>query len=417
MIGLARLLRLPGSRRAPMDYEKAKRLARAKSPRRRRALAERTDLQPELLYFLAEDGDAGVRRAIADNGKTPVPADLILARDSDEEVRATLAHKIARLAPDLAPEVRHKAGEAVLDVLRVLVRDEVPRIRRIIANALKSASNVPAELVQRLARDRDIGVAGPVLEFSPLLSDEVILEIIRSQPVQGAIQAISKRNGLGEELTDAIAGADDEAAITALLNNSSAQIREQTLDSLVERAADVPDWHGPLVRRPRLSQRAIAGLAEFVAAALLHDLLRHDDIDPATARVVGAAVRTRIREDGEGGDALTPQERADRMEAAGALTEEAILDALGKGDRAFAAAGLAALARVPLEVIQKAVSMESAKGLTAFAWKAGLNMRAAVELQQHLARIAPPEVLRARNGTDYPMTQEDMRWQLDFFGG
>lgn len=425
MIGLARLFKRSGSGRAPMEYEKAKRLAGDKSPKRRRALAGRDDLQPEILYFLAEDSDAEVRRAIAENEKTPTPADLILARDSDDEVRATMAHKIARLAPNLAPAAQEQANQAVFEVLQVLARDELPRIRRIIAEALKRAPNVPADVVQRLARDPDILVARPMLEFSPLLSDEMILEIIRSQPVQGAIEAISGRDGLGEDISDAIVAVDDEAAITALLSNTSAQIREETLDSLVDRAVDVPGWHGPLVRRPKLSPRAIAGLAEFVADTLLHELQRRDDIDPATAKVVGAAVRTRIREDGgtaaetgttDSGEVLTPEERAEQLARDGALDEDVIVDALGKGDRAFAAAGLAALARVPLEAVQQAVSMESTKGLTAFAWKAGLKMRTAVELQLRLARIAPSEVLRAKEGTDYPMSQEDMRWQLEFFG-
>ena len=52
-------------------YENTKRLARDDDPEVRAGLAERQDLQPEILYFLAEDDSAKVRCRIAANLKTP----------------------------------------------------------------------------------------------------------------------------------------------------------------------------------------------------------------------------------------------------------------------------------------------------------------------------------------------------------
>ena len=49
------------------EYEDAKRLARSDDVNARRKLALRADMRPEILYFLAEDKDAQVRRAIAGN--------------------------------------------------------------------------------------------------------------------------------------------------------------------------------------------------------------------------------------------------------------------------------------------------------------------------------------------------------------
>lgn len=45
-----------------------------------------------------------VRREIAANSTTPVQADLILASDTDDEVRCAVAGKIARLAPEMTDE-------------------------------------------------------------------------------------------------------------------------------------------------------------------------------------------------------------------------------------------------------------------------------------------------------------------------
>ncbi len=410
-----------------IDYQKAKMLAGADSTRQRRKLAKRTDVQPEILYFLAEDSDPEIRRAIAGNGATPPQADLILARDADNEVRCGLAHKIARLAPQLDSDEQDRVYQMVSEVLEILARDELPKVRRILAEELKHTDKVPAAVVETLARDEDAAVAAPILEFSPLLSDELLLQIIAGGPVKGALGAISRRNGIGTQVADAIVGGDDETAVASLLANPSAQIREETLDSLVERAENVSAWHKPLVRRPSLSQRAMKRLSEFVADSLLEDLAAREDIDEETTRMVSEAVRLRIRKapvadesDAEGRKVsadVTPQQRARELHDAGKLDEEMILEGLGKGDRAFVSAALSLLAGVAPEMVQKIASMESAKGIIAMAWKAGFSMRTAVQLQLRLVRIAPTKVMNPKNGVDYPLTAEEMNWQLEFFAG
>ena len=409
--------RSTGNRRQ-MPYERAKRMAGDAAPLTRQRLAARRDVQPEILYYLSEDADAGVRRAVAANKFSPTQADQALVRDSDDEVRCKLARKIARFAPQLDDEEQGRIGDIVFEIVDVLARDELPRVRAILSDELSNAANVPATVIEHLARDRDSEIAAPVLEFSPLLNDEVLAEIIASRPVRGALQAISRRRGLSGDVCDAIVEVDDEKAITALLSNDSAQIREETLDWLIDRAADIPEWHAPLVDRPALSQGNITQLAQFVADALLDKLVARSDIDSDTAHTVAKAVRTRLQHGGAAGAVgdHSPQARAEQMQRAGTLDETAVLDAVGKGDRVFATAALAALAGVPVEVIQKAVSLESAKGVIALAWQAGLGMRTAVQLQLRLAHIAPDSVLRPKDGTEYPMTAEDMRWQIEFFG-
>jgi hypothetical protein len=83
------------------DYVEAKRLASHKDPAVRRRLASRTDVEPEILYFLAEDDDQDVRREAAANPAMPRQADLLLVDDVDDDVRLELARKIGRLAPEL----------------------------------------------------------------------------------------------------------------------------------------------------------------------------------------------------------------------------------------------------------------------------------------------------------------------------
>jgi hypothetical protein len=78
---------------------------------------------------------------------------------------------------------------------------------------------------------------------------------------------------------------------------------------------------------------------------------------------------------------------------------------------------LALMAELPSKVVAKSVSMASAKGMVAVAWKASLSMKTAALLQIRLARIPPGNVLQARSGGEFPLTEDEMLWQLDFLAG
>lgn len=408
-----------------LSYDESKRLARDGDREVRARLAGREDVRPEVLYFMAEDDSAEVRGYIAANVSTPRQADLILARDRDEVVRETLARKIETLLPELDADEQAQAHKYLVEVIEILAQDQVTRVRQIIAETLKEVASAPSHVIQRLARDAAEVVACPVLEFSPLLSDQDLLEIIEGGSNSGRLSAISRRQGVGEQVTDAIVATEDEAAIAALLDNDSAQIREEALDGLVAAALEVSAWHEPLVRRPRLPASAARKLAGFVASSLLDLLNARDDLDRDTARLVAREVERRIQEEAEeadrkgietaADDGETAEKRAQRIFEAGELDDQVLTRALNGGDRGLVRHGLALRANLPLSLIDHVLAAHSAKGVTALAWKAGCAMRFASQLQLRLGGIAPNQVLNPRGGTDYPLSEEEMDWQLDFF--
>ncbi|MEJ2121191.1 MAG: DUF2336 domain-containing protein [Alphaproteobacteria bacterium] len=405
-------------------YEKAKKIAQRGDAKARRKLAEREDVQPELLYYLAEDDEPEVRRAIAQNAATPPHADFILATDLHESVREGLAGKLAGLVPDLDGATFGRLHKLTRQTIATLARDELPRVRAIMSEALSELDGkVPEELrklVQALAADEVLEVASPVLERSPLLSERDILSIITSGPPDGALAIVAKRAGLGESLADFVVEHGDENAVTQLLANESAQIREETLDRILDKAPEVPEWHDPLVRRPQLSVQVTMRIAGFVARSLLDVLLTRSDLDPETAEVVRAIVAGRIESDlpAEGGgdeEEEDPADEAQRLHAEGQLDDARLMDAVNAGKRRFATAGLAARASMSYETARDLLATRSAKAVTALAWKAGLEMRDAIQVQLRLAGVSPQSALYARDGTDYPLSEEDLEWQLEFF--
>lgn len=438
--------------RAPLSYEEARAFACHEDAEVRRLLARRKDTRPEILYYLADDDEVAVRRELAVNVSTPRQADLILARDADSAVRLSLADKITRLAPDLSPDQRDRVERLTVEVLETLARDELPRVRQLVAEGIKQLDNVPKSVVDRLARDVEEMVAAPVLEFSPLLTDEDLLEIIRTGRNAGAADAISRRRGLSGEVSDAIAETDDTAAIATLLANPSAQIREETLDSLISRAPDRKPWHEPLVKRPNMPNRFFGRIARFVSASLLQKLARRHDLDPDTARLVMSAIQERLPSDEDDGRnaahgahaaAGSPQGDAGRADSArwhnaeahgratdrdsaaervraaqqiGILDEKRVLEALGQGDEEFVLQALSVLSGIDIATVRRIVASRSARAVTALAWKAGFAMRAGIQLQQRLARIPSNNWLHAREGVYYPLSADEMEKVLALFG-
>jgi len=408
---------------AQLSYVESKRLARDGDPAVREHLAGREDVRPEVLYFMAEDDSAEVRGRIAANLSTPRQADLILARDRDEAVREKLARKIELLLPELDADQQAQAYKYLVEVIEILAQDQVIRVRQIVAETLQEVASAPSHVIRRLARDVAEVVACPVLEFSPLLSDQDLLEIIESGGDSGRLSAISRRQGVGAQVTDAIVATQDEGAISALLDNGSAQIREEALDGLVAAAIEVSAWQEPLVRRPRLPASAVRKLAAFVASSLLDLLKARHDLDRETARLVAREVERRIEDAAkeaaqkgiETAAGETAEKRATRMFEAGELDDQVLIRALNGGDRDLVRHGLALRADLPLSLIDHVLAAHSAKGVTALAWKAGCAMRFASQLQLRLGGIAPNHVLNPRGGTDYPLSDEAMAWQLDFF--
>lgn len=419
----------------PADYEAAKQMVRSADPAVRRKVAEHPKTRPELLYFLAADAAAEVRRAIATNAGTPRQADLMLAKDREVMVRSAVAQKIARLMPELSANQAAQIEKLTVECLETLARDQATEVRGILAEALKDLPNAPHGVINTLARDVELSVCSPVLLNSPILTDEDLADIIMKGPVSGAMSAIASRRNVSAAVADAIARSDDEAAVTALLGNASAQVREDTLDRILDRAPQHEPWHAPLVRRPRLPARAVARLASFVADGLLKVLQNREDLDPAAARELAEAVRQRVGKAASGGGPVDfggdpvggpaagsdkpterPSDRAARLFKEGKLTESVLEGSMVEGDRAFVLAGLSELSQIPVAIVDRIIGTHAPRAVTALCWRAGLTMRFARQAQLRLAQIPPKTALNARDGAHYPMSDDEMRWQLEFFG-
>ena len=400
------------------SYDEAKKIAAEGDVAARRNLAAHEDLEPELLYYFATDEAAEVRRVVARNDGTPLQADVILAEDVDEEVRAQIAVKIGRLVPNLGEDATERLTTMALEVLDILARDELPRVRAIVSEEIKLAANVPHDIVRRLAEDIEDIVATPVLEYSPLLSDRDLLEIIASGVTDGSLTALSRRQDLIESVVDAVVAINSVKAMKALLENTSAPLGEETLDKIAVVAAGATDLHMPMVNRDNLSVNIIRRIATFVSAALVDVLIDRHELAPEVAGTLRQAVRKRI-DVGDLGAEEPEKEPADararEMFEAGSLGEDAILDAIDEKDLAFVRHAVILKSGLAPGVVGKMIESGSGKALTALAWKAGLSMDMASTLQRRLGHVEAKSMVPAAPGGGYAMSDDDLQWYVEFY--
>jgi hypothetical protein len=375
------------------------------------ALAETTRQRPGTQTAAVQevsDASVMVRASLADNPATPPQTNAVLATDTDERVRVILARKLGLLVPALSSGGQDRLRQQTFDILTALARDETVRVRAAIAEAVKDLPEAPRAVILHLAQDAEMQVCEPVIRFSPLLTTDDLVGLVTTAPSPGTRVAVARRASIDAAVSDAIAAGGTDDAVLALLMNGSAQIREATLDALVERSIQHPDWHDPLIRRPALSDQSAKTLARIVADHMLEVLAARSDLDPVLAAELRSRVAARMQR---------AQAAAKPAAPAGKPTEADLLAAARDGDAREAAALLASAASLPLSAVRRAVTLRSAKGLVSIAWKAGFSMRAGYAMQVLLAGLAPGAVLKPGPGNSFPMSVQEMSWQVEFLSG
>jgi uncharacterized protein (DUF2336 family) len=379
-------------------------------------LAQRTDAGDAVLQYLAQHGAPATRAAVAANIAAPPAINRFLADDDDENVRVELAVKIARLMPGLSPQEGARIFALTVETLEYLANDSAVRVRAALAEEIKHLTNIPKDVVLALARDLEQIVAAPVLEYSPLLSDTDLIEIIACGQVREVLIAVARRRPLSEKVSDSLIQSMDVPAVAALLVNADAQIRKATLDRVMKEAEEIESWQLPLALRADLSTRAVRRIAGFVGAQIIERLAARNDLSDATRQHLNRQLRLRLEEKTSIAEQQAKAaESVARARAAGKLNADFVEDAALSGQRETVCLALAELARVPAANVRRILASGRGQPLVALAWHAGLSMRVAFKLQTFVMKLPAHALLAARGGVNYPMTPEEMSWQLTCF--
>lgn len=397
-------------------YEEQKDALRSANVQKRLEMAKSTWTNKEILYYLAEkDPEASVRKAVLNNKSLPVQASTVLAKDVDQDVRLTLAGRLVDLLPEASRDEQSQMYAFVVQALGTLALDEVLKVRVALSSTLKDHAHTPPKIAGQLARDVEQQVSEPILRFCAALSDTDLMDILKSHPASWVIEAIAERPEVSSKVSKAVIDSRDKYGGKALISNEGAELEDDLLLEIVEIARSMPEWQKPMAVRKALPKEVAKELAEFVDASVRELLLARGDFDEMETEEIAAVFRRRV-DFAEDADEETPQQRLKRLVKDKNLNEEIISDALAMRDREFAALALAQLAQVTPEQVLKIFDMQAAKPIVALAWKAGLSMRLALQLQKDAAHVPPREIIYPKGGTDYPMSEDALIWQLEFLG-
>lgn len=379
-------------------------------------LASRSDAGADVLQYLAVQGAPATRAAVAANRYAPAAVNRLLANDENEDVRAELAVKIARLMPGLSERESSHIFALTIETLECLARDAAVRVRAILAEEIKGLDCVPRDIALILARDVNAIVAAPILQYSPLLSDADLIEIIACGQIQQVLTAIASRKPLNEDVSDHLVQSLNVPAVAALLVNHDARIRKETMEQIVEQAEEINAWHMPLALRADLSARAIRRIGSLVGASILERLAARNDLSDATRVHLNRELRARLAESsGHENPSVSPADAVAAARKDGQLDGLFVEQAAQAGQREVVVNALAVLANVTDQTVKKILSAGNAKPVIALVWHAHLSMRVAFKIQTFIMKLPARDIMPARGGIGFPLSKEEMRWHLNFF--
>jgi uncharacterized protein (DUF2336 family) len=243
-----------------------------------------------------------------------------------------------------------------------------------VAKILAPLQRAPGTVVVKLAND-DIEVARPLLEFSSVLSDDDLIDIIEKQS-EAHREAIAGRSSVTERVSEAVVEHGDSSTVIRLVRNANAEIGRTTLEKLVARASQDEAIAEDLRNRAEIDWKSLRGEIDSVADKVLETLGEVDGrFDPVTAGKVNAVVYKRIRNRA----GFNAQEWKVAYNQVRALTDRKQLDdrALARfarfGYGHHAAAAIAVMLRVAPEIVVKWLASQDYAAVTVALRAAGLK--------------------------------------------
>ncbi|CAN5420421.1 DUF2336 domain-containing protein [soil metagenome] len=218
---------------------------------------------------------------------------------ASERAEATRALARAWIFSDLSEDDRAAAEGALL----MLLDDTSPLVRQAMAEVFSRSTKAPPAIVQALSSDQT-AVALPILEFSPLLIDADLVDIVATGTGEQQC-AIARRDRLPSSVCAAIAEVGSPAAALELIENPGAELAEFSWDRIVER-------HGHL-------------------AAIRESMLVLEDLPAATRLALVAKLSETLTRFVVGRNWLTP-ERAERVAAEAMARSTVNIASRSRGD-------------------------------------------------------------------------------------
>ena len=302
-------------------------------------------------------------------GKTTIRQAL---QGSTAESRANAVQKIGRHLRDAELSAAELAFATKL--MNRICEDVSALVRRALSITLKNSVNLPHHVALALVNDID-SIAVPILASSPILSDEDLVEVLRSRAAD-KVRAIAQRSTISFHVSHAIVSFGDSVATARLAANDGALISQETAEMISDLHADDDLIRDAALSRHDMPPTVIAKLIERSADKIGANLKTYPGVSDRRAAQLSKGTRERAQSYVIGED--WPEDRlrdyARVLGKSGKLTPSLILRAAGRGDIRFAVVGLSLLAGQTIAKTRLLVFASTGLGIKAIASRARFSI-------------------------------------------
>ncbi len=353
-----------------------------------------------------------------------------LVRGPTADERALAAAKLCRTLDDQPLDDEDRT--AAQDILRIMAADAAEQVRRALAVTLQASDLVPRDVALKLARDVE-SIALPLLEASPVFTDQDLAEIVRlGGPVRQL--AIARRPELSPVVTRELSEHGGERAVQAACANDNARFDEAALQRLIDRFDASERVLAAVAYRQALPQTVSERLVAMVGDQIRDHLISHHSLTAETAikLATGAAERVTFDLVDQAGRTADLKRFVGHLKREKRLSASLLLRGLAHGHMAFFEWGLAELAAVPHHRTWLMVHDAGPLGLQAIydraglpaslfsAFRAGVDAFHAMEFdggardrdrfkEKMLQRFLTQPLLASREDVDYLLDKLDRR--------
>src|SRR5712671_4447420 len=335
-----------------------------------------------------------------------------IVRGDDPKRRADAARRIADLFLQGAASFRDEHVDLFDGVLIGLVPHTEIAARADLAERLSQLANAPRGLVSQLAREDEIGIAGPLLRRSPVIDEPALIEIARVKG-QEHLLAMTERPALSPGLTDVIIRRGDRDVVRRTAKNAGAAFSQSGYSALIKRAGQDGVLTLAVGQRDDLSDQhlkdLLAGSIDIVRRRLFKVVKpgRQADIEQAISEISGIPERV------ESGRDFAPAQRTIlALHNAGELNEAALFGFAKAHKYEESVAALAAMSAVKIATLDRLIAGDRHDPILIVGRAIGLEwatVRALILLRLGPSRVPAPahiEGARVNFGRLMPSTAE-----------
>ena len=267
------------------------------------------------------------------------------------------------------------------EIIGLLERDIAVAVRAQLAKRLARTDNAPTRIINKLAFDDSIDVAGPVLRQSQRLDRRALVDNAKTKS-QLHLLAISQRNSISEDVTDVLVTRGSREVVRSVAKNDGARFSDSGILHMIKRSQSDSILVEQLGRRkdiPRhLFQQLIAKAADNVKKQIEGE---HTDEAGQIQTMVTDVTGALHAKFGPASKSYFDAKRSvTRERFVGDLNENKIFEYAQSHKFEEVAAGLSLLCSLPVDVVERALIDKSKETLLILAKALGFSWETTMSL-------------------------------------